>query len=227
MLTLNVAGRDIDNVFLVDDDPDIRCGYELAISDLYISTSEIPAVISVDQLVERAKESDGFICDLLLSKARYSPVNGDVIVSELYKRNVPAVLCSRNADTTNSVRRYRHLIPCVLTDTELNGDTLIKSFAICIDEFKGVFLDKRKPWHALVRVESIVAKHQDCARVALVIPSFDSSHPFEIDVSPSDMPFYNAMIHSLENGDAYRCKAQVNLEAEGWSDLYIKEWMKV
>lgn len=225
MQVLNVGDRDISNVYLVDDDPEIRSLYDLAISDLDISTKDVPSIASDQALVNSAGQSDGFICDFLLTRSRYSPVNGDVIVSNLYKKRVPAVLCSRNADAAVSVRRYRHLIPCILNDQTLNGDNLVKSFSLIVDEFNGVYVDKRKPWHALVRIESVVARHQNYTRVALVIPSWDLSHPVEIDISPEDIPFYSDVIRALDSGDLYRCKAQVNLEAEGTNDVYIKDWV--
>lgn len=227
MQILNVGDRDISSVYLVDDDPEIRSSYDLAISDLDIATKDVDSITNVQELVESASRADGFICDFLLTRFRYSPVNGDVIVSNLYKNRIPAVLCSRNADAAVSVRRHRHLIPCILDDQTLNGENLVKSFTTIVDEFNGIYIDKRKPWHALVRVEGIVARHQNYTRVALIIPSWDLNHPVEIDISPTDIPFYTDMVQALEAGDMYRCKAQVNLEAEGTNDVYIKDWISL
>lgn len=225
MHSLAIQDRNISRIFLVDDNPQIRSLYDDMIDDLELDTHDVTDVVSVQNLISLTNENDGFICDFHLINSRYSPVNGDVIVSQLYQRGVPAVLCSRDAEMAHSVRRYRHSIPCILEARDLNGDSVKESFSTCIKEFSGEFSKKRKPWDTLIRVESIISESQDSARIALVIPGWDASTLIETDIAPEDFNFFDLLLKTLNGGQDFRCRAQVNLDAESVSDIYIKNWV--
>lgn len=227
MQALNIEGRDISRVFLIDDDPSVRELYEYHLDDLRVDTEEIFHISGMDQLLNASNDHDGFVCDFHLNNSRYSPINGDVIVSSLYKKNIPAVLCSRDVDTISSVRRLRHSIPCIIEARNLNGESVMDAFATCIREFSGNFSSIRRPWPTLIRIENIVQESPAILRVAVVVPGWESQSIIEVDISKEEVGFCSEIVKSIKGGDVYRCKAQVNLDAESQTDIYIKDWISI
>lgn len=227
MHALNLYDREISRIFLVDDNPDIREGYEEAIEDLGVSTEEIISVGSLPDLYNKVGKSDGFICDFHLNSAKYSPVNGDVIVSGLYERKVPAVLCSKDANTAHSVRRFRHSIPRILTARDFTPESVVEAFSVCISEFSGNFSKDRRPWDTLIRFEELISDGGDVARALIAVPGWDYKTLLEIEIAREDIRFYGEIINSLRKGLIFRCKAKVNLDAKVPDDLYVKEWIEI
>lgn len=224
MHAIKIHDREISRILLLDDDPDIRGLYEFSLEDMNVATQEIEVVKSVPALLSQINSADGFVCDLNLNSRKYSPVNGDVIVSALYGQKSPAVLCSRDVDNVSSVRRLRHSIPCVLDARDLNSDNVRSAFEVCIKEFAGQYSTFRKPWPTLIRFENIVLQTSDAVRVAVVIPGWDSQRLIEVDITRADGVIYSNVLQAFNSGEVYRCKAIVNLEVETSRDLYIKDW---
>lgn len=224
MQAIKICDREISRILLLDDDPNIRGLYEFNLEGMNVVTEEVEVVNSVNALLSQINQFDGFVCDLNLNSRKYSPVNGDVIVSALYEKKSPAVLCSRDVDNVSSVRRLRHSIPCVLDARDLNSDNVRNAFEICIKEFSGQYSIFRKPWPTLIRFENIVLKTNDAVRVAVVIPGWDSQSLVEVDITKSDGDIYNKVLRAFNSGEVFRCKAIVNLEVETSRDLYIKDW---
>ncbi|MFK3817033.1 hypothetical protein ACI2KG_10520 [Pseudomonas sp. NPDC089407] len=224
MHAIKIHDREISRILLLDDDPDIRGLYEFSLEDMNVATEEVEVVKSVQALLSQINSADGFVCDLNLNSRKYSPVNGDVIVSALYGKKSPAVLCSRDVDNVSSVRRLRHSIPCVLDARDLNSDNVRSAFEVCIKEFAGQYSTSRKPWPTLIRFENIVLQTNDAVRVAVVIPGWDSQSLVEVDITKADGVIYKNVLQAFKSGDVFRCKAIVNLEVETSRDLYIKDW---
>ncbi|WP_448195379.1 hypothetical protein [Pseudomonas aeruginosa] len=226
MHALNIHDRSVSRIFLVDDNPSIRESYDDAIYDLGVKTEEVKSVSNIIDLFNNVGTSDGFICDFHLTTSKYSTVNGDVIVSGLYQRGVPAVLCSRDAETAHSVRRFRHAIPRILTARDLNADSVVEAFSECIKEFAGNYSKDRRPWDTLVRFEELTQYEGDIARALITVPGWDPQQTLEIEIARPDMDFYDELISALSNKDPYRCRAKVNLDAKDLGDLYVKEWVR-
>ena len=227
MSALAFRDRNISRIFLVDDDPAIRGGYEDAIESLGVQTQDVELVSSLGSLLDMAGVNDGFVCDFHLNHSTYSPVNGDVIVSNLYERKIPAILCSRDAEAAHSVRGVRQSIPCILTARDFSPESVMRGFSECIKEFSGEFSKGRRPWEALIRFESLISVSGDGARVLLAIPGWDSDTIFEVDVFKRDIPFFDKLVGVLKAGDIFRCMSRVNLGADEMKDIYIKDWMEL
>lgn len=224
MQAIKIYDREISRILLLDDDPNIRGLYEFNLEDMNIATEEVEVVNSVHGFLAGISPADGFVCDLNLNSRKYSPVNGDVIVSALYSQKSPAVLCSRDVDNVSSVRRLRHSIPCVLDARDLNSESVRNAFEVCIREFSGDYSVFRKPWPTLIRFENIVLQTNDAVRVAVVIPGWDSQRLVEVDITKGDGDIYFSVLRAFRAGEVFRCKAIVNLEVETSRDLYIKDW---
>ncbi len=227
MQALTIEGREISRLFLIDDDPNVREGYDEILYDLNVSKREVEKIPSVVDLLAGSDWHDGYVCDFQLTNTKYSPVNGDVIVAQLYNKKIPAVLCSRNAEMAATVRNLRHAIPCILEARDLNGDAVVAAFSTCIKEFSNKFTKQRRPWPTLVRIESMVLQTAEFSRVAVVVPGWDAHLMIEIDLSHSVVEFYDEIVACLNKGDIYRLKASVNLDAEGLKDIYIKDWLSI
>lgn len=227
MHTVNIEGREISRVFLIDDDPSVRELYEYHLDGFRVNTEEVLHIAGMEQLLKASNDHDGFVCDFHLNNSRYSPINGDVIVSNLYKKNIPAVLCSRDVDTISSVRRLRHSIPCIIEARNLNGESVMDAFATCIREFSGNFSSIRRPWPTLIRIENVVQESSSNLRVAVVVPGWEAQSIIEVDISKAEVGFCADIVQSINSGDVYRCKAQVNLDAESQTDIYIKDWISI
>jgi CheY-like chemotaxis protein len=221
---LSVVGREIYKILLIDDNPDIRGLYGDNLEGLSVVTEEVVSLDDVEKFLSTVEFGDGFVCDLNLNTGSYSPVNGDVIVSSLYGKKSPAILCSRDAEAVSSVRRLRHTIPCIIEARDLNPDSVKTGFEICINEFNGNFSAERKPWTALIRFENLVLITSEYIRAAVVIPGWDAQSLVEVDIKNSDGVIYQRVRSCLEKGDVYRCKATVNLDVETLRDLYITGW---
>lgn len=224
MQAIKIHDREISRILLLDDDPNIRGLYEFNLEDMNVATEEVEVVNSVRGFLAGISHADGFVCDLNLNSRKYSPVNGDVIVSALYSQQSPAVLCSRDVDNVSSVRRLRHSIPCVLDARDLNSESVRNAFEVCIREFSGDYSVFRKPWPTLIRFENIVLQTNDAVRVAVVIPGWDSQRLVEVDITKGDGDIYFSVLRAFRAGEVFRCKAIVNLEVETSRDLYIKDW---
>lgn len=221
---MQVEGRIISRVLLVDDSPEIRCFYGMSLDDLEAKTEEVESLPDLQNFVSSVSMSDGVVCDLNLNTGFYSKVNGDVIVSTLYGRKSPAVLCSRDAESVSSVRRLRHAIPCLIEAKNLNPDTVNSAFELCLKEFKGEYSFSRKPFPTLIRFENLIFQTDHFIKTAVVIPGWDSGSLVEVDIAPEDGAIYKAVKDAFAHGEIFRCKATVNLQVEVLKDLYVTGW---
>ena len=93
-MTVNVAGRELKTVAIVDDDDSARSSYRFTIEDLDLEPDPwegpLPDVAKcVEEIVER---SDAAICDHHLRVRDYSRFDGAELVAACYGRHFPAIL---------------------------------------------------------------------------------------------------------------------------------------
>lgn len=226
-MSLQLMHRTVEKVHLIDDDPTVRGMYKYSVEDLDLSVDEISGPIdSFAALLDLFDPSrDAVICDLNLKTKNYSADNGDVIVSSLYRRRIPAVLCTRWAGHLSDEVRYRRReIPVVLNPTELSPDAISGAFQICANEFAGVFSRERRPWRTLVRVESGERAGAAHHRLDVVIPAWDPEVALSF-VVPSDGSGAIAEICGrVSEGQEIRVFGNVNLGATSPDEIYIDSW---
>lgn len=225
-MSLALADRIINTVRLIDDDAHVRAGYSYCVEDLNIAAEEISGPITdCGRLINLFDQNhDAVICDFNLKTKNYSTHNGDEIVSSLYARKIPAVLCTRWAsDLPEPVRHRRRQIPVVLTPNDLTSESLREAFSICINEFSGEFSVLRRPWRTLVRVEGGEDVGGGHFRLNVVIPAWNPSIGLTFVVPTTG----NAALSSIckqATSDIVRIFGQVNLGAEKEEDIYIDGW---
>lgn len=226
-MSLKLSDRVIQRVCLIDDKAEVRAMYRYAVEDLSLESNEVTGPINdFDNLISTFNaHQDAVICDFQLTAANYARQTGDRLVSRLYQKHIPALLCTRWATSglPEEVRFLRRQIPVVLNPTQLEPDAIKSAFNICTEEFSGKFSKTRKPWRALVRIEGAEATGTAHFRLALVIPSWDPNIGLSF-VVPNTHPVLFDIAKRATQGEVVRAFGQVNLGADSDIDIYVDEW---
>ena len=217
-MSLQLHGRTIDSVYLIDDDPEVRSTYEYQVEDLGIKTVGVNGPIDdLDSLMGR-NEAQAAICDHHLTPNGYSIVNGVYIVARWYELKFPSILCTKVDNTIDQIRPLRRQVPVLFEDvSELTPDTLVKGLETCIGEFEGHFSTTRRGWRTLVRVVDVDTVSAVRA-LYVVVPAWDSRR--ELRLLFDELPDTIRDVVSKQE----RLHAVVNIGAEYSNDLYFDEW---
>lgn len=218
-MTCVIAGRAIEQIRVVDDDPLVRAAYEYPVEDLGLRPvlADGPFHDLAGFVEETIVTADAAICDYHLRVRNYASFDGAASVAALYQKEFPAVLCTRFVDDAAAIvemRRHRRYIPVLLNPDDLH-DNLVLGLEQCIEEFGGNFSPSRRPWRTLVRVEAV---DHERSLFYVVLPGWS---PLEViglrtdDVAPEiqERLDHQARFHAL-----------VNIGAEGNEDLYFDKW---
>jgi hypothetical protein len=226
-MSLTLLDKSIERVRLIDDDEDVRHGYAVHVEDMDIAVADEEGPIHdlCSLLASINKSQDAVICDFNLKIKNYSSINGDEIVSGLYRSNIPALLCTRNEPHLHeAIRRKRRYIPVVLSPKKMTQETIVHAFKTCIEEFKGVFAPPRKPWRTMLRIEGGESTSDGLLKVNAVIPEWDPSTLLNFEWHIGDNEALLLAKRSIESGDILRLYATVNVGADTQDDLFIEDW---
>lgn len=207
----------VESVAIVDDQPAARDVLKFVVVDANFEPKPIEGPLPAlekfaDQLVATA---DSAVCDQLLMTREYAKFNGAELVSVLYDRKFPAVLCTDYEDTmADDIRRYRSKVPVLLRPAELTEDSLAQSLEVCIRELDCGYSAKRKPWRAQIR---ILDAELDRNRVYVEVPAWSDQM---IRLDSTDIPVDITARFTPE----FRCFAEVNLGAEKPEELFFRSW---
>jgi len=217
-MALQVAGKTIKRITIVDDDPGARETYEYIWDDLHVQSKQEAGPIndSGKFLKRMMKQSHALLCDYHLKKKVYATFDGDELVERCYKASFPAILCTSYTDyDLTLMRSRRRFVPILLKPNELDRDTIINGFERCIKEFKGEFLPSRKPWRTLVRVEEVELAEK---YFYAVVPGWNLRKKIRLYVD--DLP--REMQPLVTPGKRFH--AQVNVGAKSEEELYFHAW---
>lgn len=227
-MSLNLSDRTIDRVCLIDDKAEVRAMYRYAVEELQLNPHEITGPITdfTDLISSFNSTRDAVICDFQLTAANYARQTGDWLVSGLYNKQIPALLCTRwsGAGLPEEVRFRRRQIPVILSPKDLEPDAIRSAFNTCTEEFSGKFSKARKPWRTLIRIEGAEEHGINHYRVRMVVPSWDPNVGLSFVVPNSDQ-ILTSLVQRALNGEIVRAFGQVNLGAESDLDIYIDEWV--
>jgi CheY-like chemotaxis protein len=215
---ISLAGRQINNILVVDDDPAARDSFSEIIADMGLNSECESGPLDdlkafVDSVSERA---DAVFSDYRLKPRNYSVFEGDSLVAECFSHDIPAVLCTTyEAADFMLDRRLVRRIPVLLRDTNPEPDDVAAALEKCISELQGHVAPSRKSTRALVRVNDI---DLDRGFFYVVVPGWDVRAKVRLDL-------YNVPteIRKLVKPDK-RFHAQVNTGAQSAHDLYFDEW---
>ena len=217
-MSLELYGRTIDSIYLIDDDPEVRSTYEYQVEDLGIRTVEVDGPIEDLDSLMRLDEAEAAICDHHLTPNGYSNLNGVHIVARWYDRKFPSILCTKVDNTIDQIRPLRRRVPVLFEDvSELTPDALVRGLKTCVGEFEGYFSTTRRGWRTLVRVVDVDTESAVGA-LYVVVPAWDSRREIRLlfDALPDAI---REVVPKQE-----RLHAVVNIGAEHPNDLYFDEW---
>lgn len=227
-MSLAIAGRELTRVGLIDDNPAVRNGYKYAVEDLHLEPMEMAGPLhNIEDLIGKLDASrDAVISDFQLMSSNYSPFNGDELVESLYRRQIPAVLCTKYAEPLpEPIRSRRRYIPVVLKSDQLDSDSVVKAFEVCTREFAGEFLPSRRPWRAVVRVEGAELIGRNLLRLNFVLPGWDLQTAFSLEVAfHANNVALTALVKSAGQAETPTVYAWANLGAERSEDVYVSDW---
>ena len=215
---VKIGGREIRRVSVVDDDTKFRTSLAETIEEAELEAIQEAGPLENLQtfVAATAKTVDAAVFDHNLRQQKYyATFNGVEAVAQLYKKKIPAVLCTRwDRANIEEIRSYRRFVPVLLKPSEIEPEAVIRAFGYCIDEFKGKFRQNRKPTRALVRIEEISERH-----AYLVVPAFASDDVIRVMKTDLPEPIQNAFAKGK-----LRFHAQVNLGAESDDQLFFESW---
>jgi len=214
-------GSTIERVSVIDDDPSSREIYSLYVEELSMQAlredGPFESVAACVGKVEGAAQAA--ISDFKLKVKTYATFNGAELVASLYDRKLPAILCTRfEFADLDEIRPYRPRIPALLRPDELDADTIAHAFENCVLEFGNKFVQTRKPWKTLVRIEDVHADNAKDVGVDVCLPSWNQN--VMVKLQRSELPGW---MHAklVANAHFY---AVVNIGAERPADLYFSDW---
>jgi hypothetical protein len=213
---------EINNIAIIDDEPDVRSGWEEPVADLALKP--VPQNGPLGELtfcIENIlKNTDAALCDYHLKVKAYSVFNGAILVAKLYERHFPAVLCTNwNSASVDEMRPFRRQIASLVDPKTLTVDPtiLLHGLESCVMEFKGSFRTVRRPWRTLIRIEDMPEQDGAVPFVYVAVPAWGSEivrlpkTVFPADIFPKLKP-------------DFRLYAKVNLGAIGNEELFFEDW---
>ncbi|MCY3972246.1 MAG: response regulator [Acidobacteria bacterium] len=215
-MTMQVEGRTIERVLIVDDDPRARTAYGYSVEDLGLEALSVEGPVESDNFFEELRPTDALVCDYHLRARNYSTCEGDELLNGCFKEAIPGVLCSALADVFGKIRRdYLRCIPARLASDRPDADALVEAWRTCILEMRGEFEPKRRPWRALVRVADV---EPGTRNIYVVVPAF---HPRQkIPLDRDSVPDWLQPLVS----PGRRFHAQVNIGADCHEEMFFDSW---
>ncbi|RPF25998.1 hypothetical protein [Georgenia muralis] len=210
---------EFEKVVIVDDDPNVRRAYALTVEDASLQAVQVDGPIDSLQGFVAGLEMKraGAVCDFELGARNFAHFTGAELVSEWYKSGVPAVLCTRfEKAQLDRIRPYREWIPCLLTPSELNPDSLMESLKVVAREIAGHYRQSRTAYRTLIRVVEI--DPGDAGAFLFEMPgwSTDIILRFRLADLPRDLRGQIA--------PGFCTHVRANLGAEKFEDLYFTDW---
>jgi hypothetical protein len=208
----------IQRIRLVDDDPDSRASYEYTVEDAArVAVADEGPLGTLDQYLDVDLATDAGLCDYELHTHAYANFSGAELVAQWYKRNFPAVLCTRYEKAQiERIRPFRRWIPVLLKPDDLNPDSLMDGYEECIKEMHGKFRPNRRPWRTQVH---FLQQDTDTHNTFFVeLPGWGGSEILKVRLE--DIPA--AVKGRIREG--FRTHATANIGVEALEDLYLCDW---
>lgn len=219
-MAVDILDRTITSVAVIDDQPEVRKGYGYTIQNVGLQPS-----LQEGPLPETVKETGSLIagtasaaiCDYRLSSRAYAKFKGAELAANLYKRKLPALLCTQyERAEVYQITPFRRWIPVILSPRDVNEQTLIDGLRECLAELNGMIRVDRRPWRTLIHFLSEDEDHP--GEYFAEIPGWALDQIIRIPLS--SLP---PEIRERVEPD-YRCFAHVNLGAESDIDLFVCDW---
>ncbi len=222
-MSLQIEGRTIQKVLVIDDEEDSREAWGFSVEDLGLVPVPVRGPLTNIErfLIQIPRKADAILCDYHLKTTPYANFNGDDLVASCYKQELPGVLCTRFLDADIDImRRHLRSIPALLKPSELDPDTLKRGLERCIREFRGEFDPSRKSWRTLIRIEDIedIEPMGSISWFYVIIPGWNPAEAVRLPLDLLPSPLQRAIKPGI------RLHARVNVGAESQQSLYFEDW---
>lgn len=218
---LQVIGREIENILIVDDSEDARLSTTFAVEELGLTPvlEEGPIDNFEFFLEQAASRSQAAICDYNLQQlGNYSRCDGTVIVARMFDKGFPAILSSQfDRSRVEEIRRFRDRIPVLLNPADVTPETIQKGLETCLLEIQGSVAPDRKTHRTLVRVED-VDQEGNHRRAFVIVPAWNTTEAIRLRLKDIDDKYHSIFV------PGFRCFARVNLGADNSDNLFFTNW---
>lgn len=212
---LELQNRSITRALIVDDDPEARHSYEYIIEELELDPLPVEGPLeSVPAFIDTIEMSDVLLCDYHLKLRNYATCDGDQLVAECYKANIPAVLCTTFTDAVLRRDCLRY-IPGLIKSGNPEPNALVNGWGRCLSELNGLFEPSRRPWRTLVRIAELDDQRQ---LAYVIVPPWDVRKKIPIDMDSLPSAIRNRLAPDR------RFHAMVNTGADNHEDLFFESW---
>jgi|ERR1017187_4661048 hypothetical protein len=219
-MAVNILERTITNVAVIDDQPAVRKSYGYTIQNVGLEPwlQEGPLPDSVGEASSTIVQgATAAVCDYKLSGRAYAKFKGAELAADLYRKQLPALLCTQYIHAeVYQITPFRRWIPVILSPRDVNEETLIDGLRDCISELNGNIRVDRRPWRTLIH---FLTEDEDFPGIYFAaIPGWAVDQVIKVRLS-----LLPAEIRVSVRPD-YRCFARVNLGAESDIDLFVYDW---
>ena len=218
-MPVQVAGRTVERIAIIDDDKAVRESYEESVIEVGAEpVQEAGPLEALATFAARARDrTQAALCDFKLRVKNYAPYDGAELAAHWYKLGYPALLCTKwDKASIDEVRRYRARIPVLIKPSELDPERILAGLELCISEIAGTRVPSRRVWRTLVRVEEVT--DSTYRYVYVVVPGWEPNEVIGLPLVDIPEP-----LRPVVRPEA-RLYAKVNLGAETYEDLFFDEW---
>jgi len=212
-----------DSVAVIDDireDAELTASLvsEAGFTPIVITPPPSSITLLLDQIGDSARAA---ICDHRLAGRGKVGYYGAEVVARSNARHLPAVLITTYADLeAHSIRLWRSGIPRLLRrGRESDPDTIFEALTQADRETGGQYEPNRKPYRAVVRVDTVRAV-EGVEVAGVVVSAWNPSEVVEIPSSliTQDVPEYKGRLSGI------RFMANVNIFAQAPDELYFRDF---
>ena len=206
-------------VAIIDDDPNDAALEELLVEEAGFTPQRLEGPFDAPaQIVEAVKNCGAVsaICDHRLLHG-YAAFFGAEAVAELIGNRIPAFLVTQfyDMDIDTSIRRWRSKVPFIVGRDELDDEIIRSAIEGTFREIEGDLMPNRRPYTALVRVDSM-SKEGGSDVLDVVVPQWNPNRAvrFPLELIEEDVR------GQIQPGT--RLIATVNTGADEPADLYFE-----
>lgn len=190
------------------------------ISEIIRDAGYVPSIVvangeTVDAFAEAIRsQADAALCDHRLRYSALYRFYGADLVAQLTTSSLPAILVTQfPMDSDVSIRKWRHLIPVLLSRDDADDEHIRNGFEYCVQELSGHPSGARRRHRSLIRIIDLRSESDDDV-IDAIVPSWNPHQAVR---------FPKSLIGSLQDHAApgERFFAQVNLGAEKAEDLFF------
>ena len=109
-MSINIEGKAVGRISIVDDDRAVRQSYEMSVQELGLQPlNEAGPLGSLDEFAPLVPaRADAAVCDFKLRVKKYAGFDGAALVARWYDAGFPALLCTKyDRASADEIRRFR------------------------------------------------------------------------------------------------------------------------